>query len=150
MDKRKIKIDELKKDNVFKVPDGYFEELPSIIQARVTNPRPDTVSWYGQPAMRWSLVAASLLLFTIYITVFRTGEEAINAESLIAEVNTEDLIAYLEYSDLTTEELIAGVGIENIYIEDIETEDQLLEDIEIIELESLDLLEEIDVSQELL
>ncbi len=151
MDKHRIKIDELKKDNVFKVPEGYFEDLPSVIQSRVAQPARNERSWVAQPMVRWATVAASVLVFVVYVTLFRSNVDTASAEILIAQIETEDLIAYLEYSDMTTEELITDYGLENIYIDDLEAESLFLEDIEIDELESLDLLESIDdVSQELL
>lgn len=151
MEKRKIKIDELKKDNLFQVPEGYFEELPSIIQARVTEDRKADPIWIFQPAFSWAAVAASVLIFGVYFAFFRIGTDATsNVELLIAEVSMEDLVGYIENSDLTTEELIASVDLEGFSYEDLAPEDMFLEDIEIYDLESIDLLEAIDVSPELL
>ena len=62
----------------------------------------------------------------------------------------EDLVAFIENSDITTEELIASVDLEGFYLEDIAPDDILLYGIEIDELESIDLLEAIDLSPEML
>jgi len=151
MGKRRINIDELKNDNLFKVPEGYFEELPSIIQSRVLEEKNPDPIWIFHPAAQWATVAASILAFVVYFSVFRTSDEmAVDAESLIAQVSMEDLVGYLENSDITTEELIASVNLEDFYLESSETEDLFLEDIDINDLESFDLLEAIDPSQELL
>ena len=150
MEKNRINIDELKKDNVFKVPEGYFEELPSIIQAKVTQPSEPEPFWGVQPAVRWAAVAASILVFAVYFSVFRTDTNATDVESLIAQVSMEDLVAFIENSDITTEELIASIDLEGFYLEDIAPEDMLLDGIEIDVLESIDLLEAIDLSPEML
>ena len=151
MGKRKINIDELKKDNLFQVPEGYFEELPSIIQARVTEKAKSDPIWVFQPAVRWATVAASVLVFAVYFSFFRTSSDvATDVESLIAQVNVEDLVVYIENSDMSTEELISSVDLEGFNYEDLAPEDMFLEDIEIYDLESMDLFEAIDVSPELL
>jgi len=151
MEKPRIKLDELKKESPFKVPERYFVELPSEIQVKVTADQKPQPSWVVQPTFRWAAMAASVLVLAVYFSVFYTNTDDLNeAESLIAQVEMEDLIAYIETSEITTDDLISGVNLEGVYFDDLESEEMLLEDIEINELESIDLMEAIDVSTELL
>ncbi|MDA0195397.1 MAG: hypothetical protein O2887_12690 [Bacteroidetes bacterium] len=151
MDKQKIKIDDLKKENIFKVPDRYFEELPSLIQARVLAQAGSKQGWFVLPSVRWAVIATPVLAVIMYFVIFRGPVEQtpVNIDAILAQVETNDLIAYLEDSDMTDAELISGLALESFEIDEI-TDELYLEDIDISDLESIDLLEDIDVSQELI
>jgi len=151
MDKQKIKINELKKGNIFKVPNGYFEELPSLVQARVLEHAGSKQGWLSLPSVRWAAVATPALAVIMYFVIFKGPVEPtpVNIDDLLAQVETNDLIACLEDSDLTDAELISGLALESFEIDEI-TDELYFEDIDIIDLESIDLLEDIDISQELI
>ncbi|HTE32178.1 MAG TPA: hypothetical protein VK666_17480 [Chryseolinea sp.] len=102
------KLDDVPKKQIFNVPEGYFEKLPGIIQSRVAEHQTagESVSvWRYAPryAMAIVLVAA--------ITVFwfqRSGNPE-TTESIIASIETADLVAYIDDADLTTDELMDDV-----------------------------------------
>jgi hypothetical protein len=102
------KLEDIPKKQVFEVPDGYFEKLPGIIQSRVTE---TSVKEHWSPfyryGLRFALPAVLLLAFGIFW--YQHSQENKSAEGILASIQTEDLLAYLGESDLTTEELLDEV-----------------------------------------
>ena len=102
------KLEDIPKKQVFEVPDGYFEKLPGIIQSRVTK---TSVQEHWSPfyryGLRFALPAVLLLAFGIFW--YQHSQENNSAEGILASIQTEDLVAYLGESDLTTEELLDEV-----------------------------------------
>ena len=99
------KLEEIPKKEVFKVPEGYFENLPSIIQARVTqqNGSRETTPVFAL-ALKYAIPA--VVVFTLGLFWFTGRNETPTAESILASIQTEDLVAYLDEDDMTTEELL--------------------------------------------
>ena len=102
------KLEDIPKKQVFQVPDGYFEKLPGIIQSRVAKPAESRRWWsfYGY-SLRFAVPALVLLVFGIFW--YNHSQEDQSAESILASIQTEDLVAYLGEADLTTEELLDEV-----------------------------------------
>ena len=46
------KLEDIPKQNIFEVPDGYFDKLPSVIQARIAKPEP---KFWQLPAFRYAM-----------------------------------------------------------------------------------------------
>lgn len=104
------KLEDIPKKEIFTVPDGYFERLPGTIQSRVTTSKAES-SVYLKVALRYALPA--LLVGTIaWFWITSSGPQP-TAEDLVAEIATEDLIAYINESDLTTEEILNSVTLNN-------------------------------------
>lgn len=97
------KLEDLSKENIFKVPDEYFEKLPGIIQARIT--KPQSQIWFA-PAFKFALPTVALV---VVLTVWITSRQDVSWEEQLNEIQTEHLMAYLEendgYADLSTEEI---------------------------------------------
>jgi len=151
MKKPQINVEGIKKGNIYEVPEGYFDALPSRVQARValeTNPK---IGWFSLPSVRWATIATPALAAILYFVVFKSAVEPnpVDIEGLLAQVEMNDLIAYIETDDLTDDQLISGLGLESYEIEEI-TDDLFLEEIDVSELEYFDLFEEINMSEELL
>ncbi|MEQ9426027.1 MAG: hypothetical protein RJQ09_16495 [Cyclobacteriaceae bacterium] len=152
MEKKRIKLDELKKDSFFEVPERYFDELPSKIQSRVsTSSSKPAVGWHAVPVLKWAMAAVPVIAVAIYFFVAQPISPPISssAEEMLAQIENDELIAYLELSDASTEDLISGLGAENIYLEDM-TDEIFIEGLELEDLEGIDLYEEIDLSEELM
>lgn len=118
-----MKLEDIPKKNVFKAPEGYFDELPGIIQSRIAKKESKPL---GIPSFRWVLryalpvLAVGIALFL----VFRQNDSMSNPEELLASVDADALTTYLIESDLTTEELL---DIANLDEQDINAlNDQLL------------------------
>lgn len=97
------KLENIPKNNIFEVPDGYFNKLPLKIQARIEakNPMPEQ-----QPWLRYSLRYA-LPMFVFALTLIFIFKPKVDAtEKILASVSTEELVAYLEVNSFSTDELL--------------------------------------------
>lgn len=101
----KQKLDDIDKKEVFKVPEGYFEDLPLKIQQRVSTERqPQRLR---VPA--WSLaLAASVLLLVTFI--FILPESTPNTEELLAQIPQDEIIAYLDQIELDEYDIASAIG----------------------------------------
>jgi hypothetical protein len=91
------KLDELSRETPFKVPDGYFDRLPGTIQARVA--KPATGLWFA-PALKFAMPVVALV---IALTVWFVNQEGNSIEEQLNDIQTEQLMAYLENNDLQEE-----------------------------------------------
>lgn len=131
-----MKLEDINKKNIYTVPDKYFDQLPARIQSRVNEEKP--VSWLRWDwTLTYKLVApvAAMLLLIFYFGQ-RPDSGFQNAEAILAEVNTEDLIAYLETTDITTEEIVESLDLYDMDL-DLYQEESIIEDLQ-IEHEELD------------
>ena len=115
------KLEDIPKKDVFKVPEGYFEDLPTVIQSRVAEQRKEKAFIPGLSlALRYALPVVVLGV----IGYFWLGPKAEqkSAESILATIETEDLVAYLNETDLTTEELLESVQLDASDVDELEGE----------------------------
>ena len=123
------RLEDIPKKDIFKVPEGYFEDLPSIIQSRVAGQKKEraflpTFSY----ALRYALPV--VILGAVGYFWFNPGQPK-TAESILATIETEDLVAYLNETDLTTDELLESVQLDANDVDHLEDEiygDQLSDD----------------------
>ena len=152
--KKPFKLDELSKENMFTVPDDYFEELPGIIQSRVTE-SPAKQNWWQvafTPASSWkmALAVAVVALILVFSGVFEKTGYTGSVEEMLAEVSLEDLIEYVEYSEISTEEILAELDLSEYDMSYLMGDDiRLIEDGEFEELDMIDLYEEYGIEEEL-
>jgi hypothetical protein len=143
-----MKLEDISKKNIYTVPDKYFDQLPAKIQARVQTKKPIEF-----PVFNWSLtykIAApvfALVLLAFFWFNNQAGSETV--ESLLAQVSTEDLVAYLETTDITTEEIIESIDFENLDL-DLSDETPIMQGVDMDEESLKILLDEFAVDEELL
>ena len=132
------RLDHIPKQNVFSVPDGYFEKLPAKIQSRISTMAEDVpVNFWKRYGFRYAVPLALIVGALIYYFVSLKPD----AEAMLARVETADLILYVQETSpmTTTEELLEDWDISTIEVEAIEDEvyDLHLEqtDDEVLELE---------------
>jgi hypothetical protein len=111
------KLEDIPKKHIFEVPEGYFEKLPGIIQSRVARPQRQTVLRY-KTALQLA-VPAFLIAMAVTFWINRHDQRA-SPENMLSSVETNDLIAYLEETDLTTEELLDHVELDAADVNQIE------------------------------
>ncbi len=102
----KLKLEDIQKENIYKTPDHYFEELPGIIQNRVAKKPEWSLSW--GLGLKWAAATALLIILVVgYFLMERVGTTPVVGPSkLIAQVSTDDLILYLETTDIETYEIV--------------------------------------------
>lgn len=92
------KLEDIPKKDLFKAPDGYFDKLPGIIQARVAKPEPKSI-WV--PVLKFALPVLALVTVGVF---WFSNPTVQNVETELAGINTEQLIAYLDNTEVVWEE----------------------------------------------
>ncbi len=143
---KSFKLDDIEKQKPpFKVPEGYFEDLPMKIQSRIEDQKRDR--FVTTPVFRLAFASAMVLLVTsaVVYTVFFTGQSSV--EDLLADVPQEELMAYIDLMEFEDNDILAAF---EGTIESIDFESDGLEEVEIGEEVLDDLLLEYDLSDEFL
>ncbi len=100
---KKIRLEDIEKKTPFEVPEGYFDKLTVDIQARVSEQSESR--WILKPELKWALRGAFVVLLVL-TTVFFPRTESQSAEQLLAQVDDQALINYLENIEISDEELM--------------------------------------------
>lgn len=97
------KLENIPKNNIFEVPEGYFDKLPLRIQARIEpkSPLPEQLPW-----LRYSLRYALPMIVLAIASIFIFKPKVDKVEKILASVSTEELVAYLEVDSFSTDELL--------------------------------------------
>lgn len=126
------------KEIPFQVPNNYFNALPLSVQDKVENTTTKWVFHFNwSPQVKLALIPAMMLAFVFGYIFFFNSNEQIKTDELIAQVSSEDLIAYLESSDLSTEDILDNIDLNSISNEFELDDTYQLEDLE-LDNESLD------------
>lgn len=125
-----FKIEDIEKKKPFDVPDGYFEDLPMKIQARIEKKE---IQWFQTPVFKMAVSLASIIIIVITFVFIGTNEPA---EDFLADVSQEDLLAYVDFMQLDEQDIFSafegsmeGVDFSETQIEEIELEDMELDDL---------------------
>ena len=114
------KLDDISKNHPFKVPEGYFDRLPGIIQARVAeNVKAKEAKPYFRYAFQYALPIIALAIVAV---IYLTPSTPQTIDTMLASVSTEELIAYLEESEMTTDEILERMDLSDENVEAIESE----------------------------
>ena len=106
--KNMIRLDELDpghplRQDPFRAPDGYFEDLPMQIQARIQTRKPAfTLSWSWQRSVA-SLAGAGLVAALVWVTL-PERQETLGREAL-SSVSNEAIASYLDDQGIDANEL---------------------------------------------
>jgi len=92
------KLEDIPKKDLFKAPDGYFDKLPGIIQARVAKPEPKSI-WV--PVLKFALPVLALVTVGVF---WFSNPTVQNVETELAGINTEQLMAYLDNTEVVWDE----------------------------------------------
>lgn len=100
------KLDDIPKKNAFVVPDGYFENLPGIIQSRISKPERQS-RWNP-----WLITRVALpVLLIIGAGIFWLSQPSqitgyANIEYELREIDQQQLSFFLDDNELLDEELM--------------------------------------------
>lgn len=99
MDDKRIRLDDLKKETPFSVPDDYFDKLPQIIQSRIVSEpvRKPLIGWSWKRSA--ALVSAMSLIFVLVWFTVPERQGALGQEPL-ADISDASIVAYLEDQDM--------------------------------------------------
>lgn len=113
------KLEDIPKKEIFDVPEGYFDKLPGIIQARVAREVTPRFSM-ARFTLRYALPA--MMVVVAAVLWFMPQSSSTDPEALLAGIQTEELVAFISEGDLSTEELMDEVELNATEVEDIEDE----------------------------
>lgn len=143
MENNKFDLDKISRENIFKVPENYFENLPMQIQAKTSGRAKviPLVSWSMKRTWA-SLAACSIIVVLAYFT-WMPKQDALSNEAL-SEVQNKEIVNYLIQEDVSQSDIAEHFEDENLKISnDSELLDYLkLNDKDIIQSIDLENLEE--------
>lgn len=111
------RLDDIPKHDFFKVPEGYFQKLPTRIQSRLASPERRST-----PVLRYALTYVLPLFLVAVVVLWLSRPSVPGAETLLSEVETTDLIQYLQENEVTTEEIIEQIDLSDEELEALENQ----------------------------
>ena len=98
--KPNFNLDELKRENIFQVPENYFDRLPNRIMQRVTA-TPESSQPLGWLSAHWQMALAGSGFAAIFATVFMLnfGDTQPDFSQQLAQVNNTEIVNYLAASE---------------------------------------------------
>lgn len=113
------RLEDIPKKNMYQVPDGYFDQLPGRIQSRITSQPAETRPLFTY-VVRYALPV--LLIGAVAFWYYETSQPGApqTAEEILASIDTESLITYLQESDVSTEELVEIIELTSDDVQGIE------------------------------
>ena len=96
------KLDDIPKKNIFEVPEGYFDRLPMKIQARLEKPEETS----SRSIWGYSLRYALPIIVVGFALAYLLRPKSFEPEELLASIPDEHLIAFLDESDISENELL--------------------------------------------
>jgi len=125
------KLDDIAKTNIFEVPEGYFDRLPMRIQAQLEERQ------VRQPRFAWKLAVRYALPLVIvgFTLVYFLRPKIHQTEELLASVSNENLIAYLDDSEITSNDLLEMANFNETEVDSLNRDlnDTLLGDFDVTE-----------------
>jgi len=102
------KLNDIEKTQHFKVPDGYFDELQNDVLNKIdaeANPKEKIIPFRAFYAVAASIALVAVSIFTLWY--FSTASRGVDSSynEILSEVSDDDIIAYLEYSDVSYSEI---------------------------------------------
>lgn len=113
------KLENIPKKEIFTVPEGYFDKLPAQIQNRVTA-RTSTRGFTFVSVLKFALPVFLILLMAAILFYNSNKGIEVSAESMLAAINTEDLVAYLDDSELSTDDVLETIEFNDVDLNEIE------------------------------
>jgi len=146
------KLRNIKKSNVFKIPDGYFDELPFIIQTRIYKEKKyrgvefSWVDFFYSRTVKYCIAAASftaiIVLGYYLITLQKTGQNI----DYLANITKEEIVDYLIAANVDELKVMdiaykSEKPLDELIINDFEVTDDIIEEFTLLDIDYLDYLE---------
>lgn len=132
-----FKLENVSKKEIFSVPDGYFDKLPSIIQNKAIESTKKKTYLVSSGVLKLAFPFIALILIVGYFGYkFQNNSSKFNSniELMLASVSTEEMVNFLDESDISSDDLLELVSFEGEAVDDISYE---LDDISDADLELL-------------
>jgi hypothetical protein len=117
------KLEDIPKKQVFEAPEGYFDSLPGIVQARVaTQAGSPSLVWL--PALKYAL---PILVIAVGLIWYMNAGKTETPEQMLASIEAIDIEDYLDESDMTTEDLLEHIDYNQLQVDSLEFENPVLD-----------------------
>jgi len=122
-----MKLEDINKENIFKVPENYFKEFPGRLDKTMKEDKsPKSVPVFTIQNVLKMAAAAVFIIFAI-VGIRQLGNQKSNSPlDILASVTTEELLAYLEDSDISTDDLLTTIDLSIMEEDDSWIEDNIL------------------------
>ena len=122
IDKR-LDLEKLARKSIFSVSDNYFESLPTRIQDKVVDlERKNQPSFRLTRAVKFALPVIAFIIMSIYFGL-RIDNSDVDVQAMIDQVSTDELVAYLNDSELSTDEILSIIDLNELDIDGMLDED---------------------------
>ncbi len=146
-----MKLNDIHKDNIFNVPDDYFENFPDRLHKRINQGKTGKdirIMPVAYP-LRIAIAASVTILLAAVLSLFIINKNT--PGDLLADVPTNALISYLEESEMSTDEMLDNLDLSLLSDEDYMDEFYLFPEEEDLDNETIDqMLEEYELELDLL
>ena len=144
MENNKFDLEKLPRENIFKVPENYFEELPMLIQSQTSAKTKVTplVSWSMKRT--WASIAACAAIAILGYFTWMPKQDALGNEAL-SEVQNQEIINYLlqeNINQIDLAEQFENVQSTKVDLEESVSDSELLDNLKI---DQQDILQSIDI-----
>lgn len=140
--KQRIKLEDIKPNSQFEVPERYFDTLPLLVQTRIYEQKARKeqfrLSWSWRRTAVWAS-AASIVGALLWVT-YPQKQYSLGQESL-SQVSNEAIVDYLKDNNITNQDLAEQLPIEELYPSD----DALLQNLNVDEESLQNALENEDI-----
>jgi hypothetical protein len=116
------RLEDIPKKQPFTVPEGYFDDLPMRIQARIQKPEAHPF-WSTNWGLSLKLTVPVLAIGVVAILFWNIPTQSKDPFAKLDTIPSEQLLAYLESDAITTEEVIENVTFTNSSIHNLYSED---------------------------
>jgi len=104
-----MKMQEISKNNIFKVPEQYFDGLETNIQHRINSLREQKKPFFAYLKPKLALAISTVVLLAL---LFRPSYQQPDAADLLTQVSDDQLISYLaETEPIGAEDLLLDADI---------------------------------------
>lgn len=144
MENNKFDLEKLTRENIFKVPENYFEELPMLIQSKTSAKTKviPLVSWSMKRT--WASIAACTAIAILGYFTWMPKQDALGNEAL-SEVQNQEIINYLlqeNINQIDLAEQFENVQSTKVDLEESVSDSELLDNLKI---NQQDILQSIDI-----
>lgn len=139
MIRKRISLGDIKKENIFQVPERYFDDLPSIIQAKAVKSKSSTMTVSWSARRTWASVAACSAIAILGYFTLMPKQDSIGEESLNG-VQNQEIVSYLSQQGVPNHDIIE-------HLDKVDFDgDQAPEMLNNLGISNKDILDNVDVS----
>jgi hypothetical protein len=147
--RKPFKLEDISKKDTFSVPEGYFENLPTIIQSKAIESTKKKIAFTQVGVLKLAIPSLLLLIIAGYFGYkYQNNPSQLDSkiELMLADVSTEEMVDFLDQTELSSDDLLEMVSFDGERIDDFsydlenvsdEELELLINDFEIVDIENI-------------